>query len=483
MRNLNRLVLALLLMVSFSNVNAQDENNPWAISFGVNAVDVFPVGEDAPQGDYFQEFYNVEDHWSILPSLSTISVSKYLKNNFSVEARGSINQITKWGQSEDNTTAPSIKVGDLMYYALDGNVRYHFSKLLSKLTKCNTFDPTLGIGGGYTWIEEGTYNTFSTEETASDLVGAGTVNASVGLNINFTDHLGLSLESKYKHSFEDYLTSHFQHTAAFTVKFGGADADGDGIYDKDDACPEVAGLAEFNGCPDTDGDGIEDSKDTCPNEAGLAEFNGCPDTDMDGVSDNNDACPTIAGLKELAGCPDADKDGVADKDDKCVDVAGPAENGGCPWPDADGDSVLDKDDKCPTVAGTVANNGCPEPVLPTAEVIEKLNSYAKTILFTSGKASFQKATLPVLQSITAILKEYPEANFTIEGHTDSVGSETLNQRLSDTRAGAVMGYLVENGIAAARLKSVGFGESNPIDSNKTRAGRKNNRRVEVKLVK
>ncbi len=480
MRNLNRLVLALLLMVSFSNVNAQDENNPWAISFGVNAVDVFPVGEDAPQGDYFQEFYNVEDHWSILPSLSTVSVSKYLKDGFSVEVRGSINKITKYGQIDG--VNESVKVNDLQYYALDGNVRYHFSELLSKLTKNSTFDPTLGIGGGYTWIEEGPYNS-NGAGGAKELVGAGTLNGSVGLNINFSDNLGLSLESKYKHAFEDYLPSHFQHTAAITVKFGGADADGDGVYDKHDACPEVAGLAEFNGCPDSDGDGIEDSKDTCPNEAGLAEFNGCPDTDMDGVSDNNDACPTVKGLKSLAGCPDADKDGVADKDDKCVDVAGPAANNGCPWPDADNDSVLDKDDKCPNVAGTVANNGCPEAVLPTTEVIEKLNSYAKTILFTSGKASFQKATFPVLQSITAILKEYPDANFTIGGHTDSVGSETLNQRLSDTRANAVMGYLVENGISAARLKAIGFGESNPIDSNKTSKGRRNNRRVEVKLVK
>ena len=477
MKNLNRLVLALVLLVSFSNVNAQDENNPWAISFGINAVDVFPVGEDAPQGDYFQEFYNVGDHWNILPSLSTLSVAKYLGSNFSLQAKGSINKIEKWGQF--GSEEPSVRVNDLDYYAIDGNVRYHFGKLLG----FNRIDPTIGVGGGYTWIEEGEYNLFSTNDGTNNLVGAGTVNASVGLAYWFTDQIGLSLETKYKHSFEDYLTKHFQHSLGFSVKFGGKDTDGDGVYDKDDACPEVPGLAEFNGCPDTDGDGIEDAKDTCPNEAGLAEFNGCPDTDGDGVPDNTDACPTVKGLKTLAGCPDADGDGVADKDDKCPDVAGPAANNGCPWPDADGDGVLDKDDKCPNVKGTVANNGCPEPVLPTVEVMNKLNSYAKTILFETGKASFKKATFPVLQSITAILKEYPDANFIIEGHTDSVGSETLNQGLSDSRAGAVKGYLVENGIDPARLESVGFGETNPIDTNKTAAGRRNNRRVEVKLKK
>ena len=210
-------------------------------------------------------------------------------------------------------------------------------------------------------------------------------------------------------------------------------------------------------------------------------MNGCPDTDGDGVADKNDDCPSVAGLKALAGCPDADSDGVADGKDKCPNEAGPVANNGCPWPDTDKDGVLDKDDKCPNEAGTVANNGCPE--APTEEVIATLNSYAKTILFDTGKSSFKQQTYPVLQAITAILKEYPKSNFSIEGHTDSVGSKSLNQKLSEKRANAVKDYLVENGIEAGRLTAYGFGEDYPIDSNATRAGRANNRRVEVKLKK
>jgi outer membrane protein OmpA-like peptidoglycan-associated protein len=185
-------------------------------------------------------------------------------------------------------------------------------------------------------------------------------------------------------------------------------------------------------------------------------------------------------LKSLGGCPDTDGDGVTDKSDKCPDVKGPKENGGCPWPDRDGDKVFDKDDKCPDVAGTAANNGCPE---VTEEAIKRLNDYAKTILFDSGKASFKQQTYPVLQAITAILKEYPNSNFSIEGHTDSDGKDAANQKLSEDRAAAVKNYLIENGIAGSRLASAGFGESKPIDSNKTKAGKANNRRVEVKLVK
>jgi len=473
MKNLSRLLFTMLLVLGFSNVNAQDEDNPWAVNFGVNAVDVYPVGEDAPQGDFFDEFLNVDDHWNILPSLSTVSVSRYLGHGLTAQVGGSLNQIKKWGQFDDNV---SVRVNDLSYYALDVNVRYNITD--TKL------QPVVGLGGGYSWIEEGPYNTFSTVSGSNNTVGAGTLNGSLGLNYWFTDNVGLFIESKYKNSFKDYLTSHFQHSAGVSVKFGGKDSDGDGIYDKDDACPEVAGLEAFNGCPDSDGDGIEDSKDDCPNTAGLAEMNGCPDSDGDGVADAKDDCPTVKGLKALRGCPDADGDGVTDAKDKCPNEAGPASNNGCPDPDTDGDGVKDKDDKCPKVKGTVANDGCPEAAPePTQEVIEKLNSYAKTILFDTGKSSFQNQTYEVLKNITAILKEYPDSKFTIEGHTDSVGSKASNQRLSEKRANAVKDYLVANGIGSERLVAYGFGEEYPIDSNATKAGRANNRRTEVKLRK
>jgi outer membrane protein OmpA-like peptidoglycan-associated protein len=114
--------------------------------------------------------------------------------------------------------------------------------------------------------------------------------------------------------------------------------------------------------------------------------------------------------------------------------------------------------------------------------MDKLNSYARTILFDSAKSSFKQETYPVLQAMTAIFKEYPAANFSLEGHTDSDGSKSSNQLLSERRANAVRDYLVSNGIQADRLTARGFGEDYPRDTNKTRAGKKNNRRVEVKLI-
>lgn len=464
MKNLSRLMLAMLLVLGYSNANAQDKNNPWQITIGLNAVDAYPTndgqlfaGGGMSSESILDEFANVTDHWNILPSLSTISVSKYLKNGFSVGLAGSLNKIEKWGDISSNPDVEN-NVDDLSYYGIDGTIKYNFLEE-------TTIDPYVGLGGGYTWIDE---------------IGAGTLNATLGLNIWFNENIGFTLQSSYKHAFEEYLDTHLQHTAGLSIRFGGTDTDGDGIYDKDDACPDVAGLEAFNGCPDTDGDGIEDSKDSCPNEVGTAEFNGCPDTDGDGVADKDDSCPTVAGLKALSGCPDADGDGVTDADDKCPNVEGPAANKGCPWADADNDGVLDKDDKCPNVKGTVANNGCPE---VTEAVQATLNEYAKTILFDTGKATIKAQSADVLRDIIGILKEYPTSKFTVEGHTDSVGSETLNQRLSDSRANSVKEYLVENGIDAFRLSALGYGESKPIDSNSTKAGRANNRRVEINLVK
>lgn len=463
MKNLSRLFFVAVLLVSFSTANAQDANNPWAFGLGVNAVDLYPVGEDAPQGDFFDEYFNVDDHWNIVPFLSRIAISRYLDDGFTFTAAGSLNTISKFGSNVNLNTGEETTnvVDDLTYFAIDGTISYSFMDLIQS----KTFDPYLGVGGGYTWIDD---------------IGAGTLNGVLGLKYWISEKVALDVQSTYKHSFEDFLPRHFQHSAGITFKFGGVDTDGDGIYDSVDACPEEAGLEIFNGCPDSDNDGIEDSKDDCPNEAGLAEFNGCPDADGDGVMDKDDKCPTVAGLKSLMGCPDADGDGVADADDKCPNTAGPAANAGCPWPDTDGDGVLDKDDKCPNVKGTVANNGCPEEIKQAEQ--DLLNEYAKTILFDTGKSSIKEESAKVLADIIKILNKYPTAKFTVEGHTDSVGSEKLNLSLSDARALSVKDYLVANGVDKFRLSSKGFGESKPVASNKTRDGRAQNRRVEINLA-
>jgi OOP family OmpA-OmpF porin len=466
MKHLNKLVVVMCLLVGLVS-QAQDSNNPWALSFGTNAVDT-RISAATSIKDQFSQYFNAKDNWNILPSLSYLNVSKYVGDNFSFGVSGSVNKISKFvnprvGMGPYLVTNP----GDLNYYAVDGIVKYSFMNLIGS----KSIEPTAHIGGGYTFVGD---------------VSAGTINGGLGLTFWMSEQVGISLQSTYKHSFDEVrdpsvsVVSHMQHFAGLIFKFGGKDTDGDGIYDREDACPEVAGLKIYKGCPDTDGDGIVDASDACPDAAGSVAMNGCPDTDGDGVADKDDSCPEVAGLKALKGCPDTDGDGITDLSDKCPNIKGPKENAGCPWPDTDGDSVLDKDDKCPTVKGTVANNGCPE---VSEEAINALNGYAKTILFNTGKASLQKQTLPVLVSIAAILKDNPLAKFSITGHTDTTGKAAFNLKLSKERAAAVKNYLITNGVAADRLTSDGFGDSQPIESNNTSKGRANNRRVEVKYVK
>lgn len=233
---------------------------------------------------------------------------------------------------------------------------------------------------------------------------------------------------------------------------------------------------------DTDGDGIVDAEDACPTVFGLARYKGCPipDTDKDGVNDEQDKCPTVAGLPKYEGCPvpDTDKDGVNDEEDKCPTVAGVARYQGCPVPDTDKDGVNDEEDKCPTVAGTRAANGCPE---VTQEMVQKMEYAAKRIFFVTGSAKLSSKSNAALAEVVKILTDDPNVKLTIEGHTDNVGKADFNKTLSDKRANAVKTYLVDKGVDESRLTAEGFGLEKPVASNKTAAGRAQNRRVELKL--
>jgi outer membrane protein OmpA-like peptidoglycan-associated protein len=100
------------------------------------------------------------------------------------------------------------------------------------------------------------------------------------------------------------------------------------------------------------------------------------------------------------------------------------------------------------------------------------------ILFDTGKDVIKPESLPTLKSILALLNDSPGLKFSIEGHTDNQGNKAINQPLSEKRAAAVMAWLSGKGIDPARLKTKGFGDSKPIDTNDTPEGRANNRRVE-----
>jgi outer membrane protein OmpA-like peptidoglycan-associated protein len=101
------------------------------------------------------------------------------------------------------------------------------------------------------------------------------------------------------------------------------------------------------------------------------------------------------------------------------------------------------------------------------------------VLFTSGRADLKPGAAGNLNKLVAFLDKYPDRSVTIQGYTDSVGSEDYNQRLSERRADSVKSYLAEQGISSIRLSALGKGRRDPVADNDSAAGRQQNRRVEV----
>ncbi len=302
------------------------------------------------------------------------------------------------------------------------------------------------------------------------------------------------------------------------VRIEKTDKDGDGIPDLDDGCPDLPGKPEFRGCPDSDGDGVVDSEDACPKEAGGRETQGCPvskDSDVDGVPDDIDRCPLDPedkdGFQDEDGCPDADNDGdgIVDKVDACPNDGGPIQNRGCPVVDQDADGVLDPDDKCPTVAGLKENAGCPDADRDGDTIPDRLDKCAdqfgpppdgcpkkytlvevkkekieirQQVHFATAKFRVLPGSFPLLNQVAQVLNDFPKMRISIEGHTDSVGGEASNMRLSQKRAEAVLDYLVAKGVSPDRMEATGFGPTKPLASNKTAKGRAQNRRTEFRIV-
>jgi outer membrane protein OmpA-like peptidoglycan-associated protein len=278
------------------------------------------------------------------------------------------------------------------------------------------------------------------------------------------------------------------------------DTDGDGLSDFE----EVRRYYTNPLLADTDGDGLTDGQEvfryfTDPTRR---------DTDGDGLSDGEEVL--YYGTNPLRA--DSDGDGLTDWEEIRM--------GTNPMlADTDGDGVRDGDDLCPRLVGSLKNHGCPEgyphPALASlgltpesagrrdtvvqvdTVVVERL--VRDTVVVTQlvekpvvGRPmilpglffEFNKATLlpeaeALLEQIAQWLQQNPTVRVEVRGHTDSVGTDEQNFRLSQLRAEAVRDFLVSRGIAPERITAIGLGRTQPIDTNGTSIGRTRNRRVEL----
>jgi outer membrane protein OmpA-like peptidoglycan-associated protein len=160
-------------------------------------------------------------------------------------------------------------------------------------------------------------------------------------------------------------------------------------------------------------------------------------------------------------------------------VVGLVERGGCPLRDQDGDGVEDALDKCPEVAaGPGGKSGCPLARIQGNKILilEQVN-------FATDQDIILSESFPILEEVAAILKANADLQkVLVEGHTDSRATDAYNLDLSRRRAASVMRFLVQSGVAAERLCSLGFGLSKPIADNATEEGMALNRRVEFTIL-
>src|SRR5712692_1243264 len=276
------------------------------------------------------------------------------------------------------------------------------------------------------------------------------------------------------------------------------DSDHDGVKDNVDKCPNTprGEPVDANGCSasqrDSDGDGVKDAVDKCPNtpKGEPVDASGCSDSqkddDKDGVPNSRDKCPNTPGGEavDADGCSesqrDADADGVPDVRDKCPNTpkGEPVDANGCSesQKDDDNDGVPNSRDKCPnTPQGQVVDeNGCPVLFQGT-----KKSVILTGVNFEVGKALLTEQSKLILKDVATSLAARPDVRVEVQGHTDITGSRALNKRLSQARAVAVEKFLEENGVSPAQLTAKGYGPDKPVASNKTAAGRAQNRRVEL----
>jgi OOP family OmpA-OmpF porin len=383
---------------------------------------------------------------------------------------------------------------ELDFYHSRFNLLYHFDEVSDR------FVPFLNVGSGLVLL-----NGYQINNELSTEVTCG-----IGMKIFLTDDLIFRMDTNYVLLMDKWIkrtfnpatgnldfrgTGHFNNLeAVFSLAylFGGKDkdSDGDGVANDIDACPDTPKGVEVDGkgCPmDSDNDGVFDGIDKCPGTPAGAwvDSKGCPkDSDGDGVLDGLDQCPDtpLGTVVNEDGCPlDSDGDGVFDGVDQCPNtpMGAMVDDQGCPI-DSDGDGVPDGLDKCPgTPPGSTVNaDGCPA---VGADLLEK-GLATLGINFATNSASISPSSHAAMDEVAAILQANPTIKVEVGGHSDSTGAAAYNQKLSLRRADSVKNYLVAKGVSADQLVAKGYGESQPVASNLTVEGRKENRRIEFKVI-
>ena len=201
MKKIIKVLLMILVTFSYTNIQSQDNNNPWQFTFGINAVDL-----DADTNTQFDEFFAVDENWNVSSGMSMFTLSKYMGDNLSLGLSGSVNSISRFAEGREF-------INDVTYFASDLMLKYSLGEVLNM----QKMEPFVGVGLGNTWMDSSSWMTS---------------NASLGINYWFSDVWGLTAQVDYKHNLSDNGRGNtvmldeggsMRYSVGFSVKFGDSD--------------------------------------------------------------------------------------------------------------------------------------------------------------------------------------------------------------------------------------------------------------------
>jgi len=186
MKNFKIVAIALIALVTVSNLNAQDKNNLWAVGFGVNVVD-------------FSDFANDTAEWNLLSSVSRLSIEKYVKSGFTLQFAGTMNRI----ETDGTFTGEVRNKVDELYWSVGGTVKYDINNIIGETSQW--FDPYVYVGGGYVNYAD-----------ASE----GMMHVGAGFNSWVNENLGFNFQYGRKKGFSDEVAEHNQLSLGLVYRFG-----------------------------------------------------------------------------------------------------------------------------------------------------------------------------------------------------------------------------------------------------------------------
>lgn len=461
---MKRLFTILFIAVLFLNTNAQEQDKRWAISLHAGTAVMQGDGDAGNPG-----------------IVGGIGIKYSLANNFGIRIQALGGTMNSKNLGESNI-APYLYTSKTTFY--EGNIQalLNIVNFKKAATGRNVAQLYVGFGLGYTLANI----SYVPSKPISEYTSIQSLNIPIsgGLRIYLSPLIDIGLEYSIKGTFTDHLdgfapsgnsnksNDYYNIPQAYITFNLGRDKNARCLEWTEQTEKLYEELIKAKQDAQQQIDALKKQNDQLMNIMGK---------DLQDQMKNNQrkADSAMVAIKESMK-NDSDSDGVSNIFDKePASPTGAIVDGGGRTLDVDKDGVPDYLDKCPTVPGKVSSNGCP--LQPTKAQLATLTDGIKNLQFETGKAIIKSTSFPALDNLAQMLVENSSFNFKIEGHTDNVGDPNANMALSLQRADAVKSYLVSKGVDELRIAARGFGDTKPVVSNDTAAGKAKNRRVDMTI--